>query len=65
MGEVGKCDKCDREFTEEGGHLHPGKAYVHKGKLICEECMVDMGISIDETNPWQTYINTRIDINRG
>ena len=54
-----KCEKCDREFSEGEAIEYPGKVHVHKGTIICENCLVDMGISPDEAQPYQTYINTR------
>ena len=59
-----KCEKCDREFKEEEAHNHTNQVRVHKGKLICEHCLVDMGVSLDETDPYWTYIKTRTDIGR-
>ena len=58
-----KCEKCDREFKEEALQ-HPNKIRVHRGKLIWEHCLVDMGVSIDETDPYWTYLQTRTDISR-
>jgi len=59
-----KCEKCDREFKEEEARQYPNKVRVHHGKLICEHCLVDMGVSLDETDPYWTYIQTRSDIDR-
>ena len=60
-----RCEKCDREFTEEGGPKHPGKTYKYKGKVHCEDCLIDMGVSIEGVGemPW-TYITTRADLER-
>ena len=55
-----KCEKCDREFTEEE-HRHPGKIYKLEQKILCESCVVDMGVSIEDGEPW-TYIKTRTDL---
>ena len=59
-----KCEKCDREFSEEKNQNYPGKIYVHKGKMVCETCLVDMGVSLDEAHPYQTYIDIRLDLER-
>jgi len=56
-----KCEKCDREFSEDQAIEYPGKVHVHKGKVMCEDCLVDMGVSIDEATPYATYIRTRLD----
>jgi hypothetical protein len=57
-----KCEQCDREFEEEHSHEYPGKVYVHKNKVLCEDCLVDMGVSTDEAQPYKTFIDTRTDI---
>lgn len=58
-----KCEKCDREFKE--GPPYPGKVYVHKGKVVCEDCLIGMGIPIDEAHPYyEEYLRTQTDINR-
>ncbi len=54
-----KCEKCDREFTEEVVD-HPNKVHVYHGKVMCEDCLVDMGVSLDEATPYQTYLNMRM-----
>lgn len=59
-----KCEKCDREFKEEEARQYPNKVRTHHGKVICEHCLVDMGVSLDETDPYWTYLETRSDIDR-
>ena len=54
-----KCEKCDREFQDGKAIEYPGKVYVHKGKVVCEDCLVDMGVSLNEATPYATYIKTR------
>ena len=56
-----KCEKCDREFSEEQAHQHPGKVYVHKNKILCETCLVDMGVMPDSAEPYKTFMETRLD----
>ena len=60
--EVVRCEKCDREFSQEEAFQYPGKVRVYKGKVMCEDCLIDMGVSLDETDPYATYIKTRTDI---
>ena len=57
-----KCEKCDREFSEEEARTYPGKVRVYKNKVMCEDCLVDMGVSVDETDPWYTYVKVRTDL---
>ena len=56
-----RCDKCDREFTDDP-NPHPGKVYMHHGKPICEDCLVDMGITPDTADPTKTYIYARTEL---
>ncbi len=58
-----KCDKCNSEFSEEPND-YPGKVYVHHGEIICEDCLVDMGVMPDSEDPEETYLYTRADIYR-
>ena len=53
-----RCDKCDREFSESEAFEYPGKVHVLKGKIMCEDCLIDMGVSLDEADPYATYIKT-------
>ncbi len=57
-----KCEKCDREFPEEEAHKHPEKVRVYRGKIMCEDCLVDMGVHLDDADPYWTYIKTHTDI---
>lgn len=62
MAKEMRCEKCDREFSDDKMHIHPDKAYIHKGVVICEDCLMDMGVSVNEADPWTTYWKTRTDI---
>ena len=59
-----KCEKCNHEFKAEEARQYPNKVRVHHGKVICESCLVDMGVSLNETDPYWTYIQTRTDLGR-
>ena len=45
------CSRCGRQLTED-------KAYIHQGKIMCEDCLMDIGLSLKECDPWATYVDT-------
>ena len=50
-----RCEKCGSEFTDDKALEYPGKVYVYKGKVICEDCLIDMGVPLDEADPYAVY----------
>ena len=60
-----KCDKCDQEFTPEEAIENPTRLYVYKGKVLCENCLIDMGVSPESTESYWTYVSGRHDIDMG
>ena len=58
-----KCEKCDREFSAQPNE-YPGKVYVHHGKTMCEDCLLDMGVMPDSADPQTTYLYTHTDLYR-
>ncbi|MFC1988579.1 hypothetical protein ACFLVJ_01940 [Chloroflexota bacterium] len=44
-----KCKDCGREFSEQPTE-HPGKVYVHKDEVMCEECLMMMGGILPDHN---------------
>ncbi len=46
-----QCSRCHRELTET-------RSYVNQGKIYCEDCLMDIGLSIKECDPWATYVDT-------
>lgn len=59
-----KCEKCDREFHEDKSHEYPGKAYVHKGKVLCEDCLIDMGVMPDSAEPYSLSLKALTDLGK-
>ena len=52
-----KCTKCDREFTEEPND-YPGKVYIHRNEVVCEDCLMGMGVLPDHTESSHTRLLT-------
>jgi hypothetical protein len=46
-----QCSRCHRELTE-------AQSYVNQGKVYCEDCLMDIGLSIKECDPWASYVDT-------
>ncbi|MDO8577847.1 MAG: hypothetical protein Q7R50_01560 [Dehalococcoidales bacterium] len=46
-----KCSRCGRELTED-------KAYNYQGKVMCEDCLMDVGLNPHNCDPWATYVDT-------
>ncbi len=46
-----KCSRCAKEITEE-------QSYVYQGRVMCEDCIMDVGLSIKECDPWASYVDT-------
>ena len=39
-----KCSKCNLEFPEsEASEEHKNKAFLWKGKVLCEDCLIMQG----------------------
>ena len=45
------CSRCNRELSEN-------ERYLHQGKVFCEDCLMDIGLSIKECDPWATFVDT-------
>ncbi|MBI4296547.1 MAG: hypothetical protein HY667_05475 [Chloroflexi bacterium] len=47
-----KCSKCGREITED-------ESYVQNNRVYCDDCLMDIGLTSRECDPWATYIDKR------
>jgi ribosome-binding protein aMBF1 (putative translation factor) len=45
------CSRCNRELSEN-------QSYLYQGKIFCEDCLMDIGLSTKECDPWSTYTDT-------
>ncbi len=56
--EAVECNRCHRELTED-------QSYMHQGKVFCEDCLMDVGLSMKECDPWATYVDKRSGVQPG
>jgi late competence protein required for DNA uptake (superfamily II DNA/RNA helicase) len=47
-----QCSRCHKEISEK-------QSYVNKGKVYCEDCLMDVGLNTRECDPWATYVDNR------
>ena len=59
-----KCEKCSTEFSDDKAMEYPGKVYVHKDKVYCEDCLVDMGVMPNSADPYSVYMKTQTDLGK-
>ena len=45
------CNRCNRELAEN-------ERYIYAGKVFCEDCLMTIGLSTKECDPWATYVET-------
>lgn len=45
------CSRCSKEISEK-------QSYVSGGKIFCEDCLMDIGLSTKECDPWASYVET-------
>lgn len=53
-----ECNRCRRELTEK-------QSYIYQGKVFCEDCLMDTGLSMKECDPWATYVDKRSGVQPG
>ena len=53
-----KCSRCGRELTQD-------KAYNYQGRVMCEDCLMDIGLSPHGCDPWAEYVDTADRIRHG
>ena len=47
-----KCSRCGREISEKEG-------YAYQGKIMCEDCLMEVGLHAKQCEPWASYIATK------
>lgn len=47
-----KCNRCDREITEEDSR-------THLGETLCDDCYLDARVSTKACDPWAVYTATK------
>ena len=45
------CSRCGKQLAED-------QRYLYQGKVMCEDCVMDLGLSLKECDPWASYVDT-------
>ncbi len=53
-----KYSRCGREISEK-------ESYVHQGKVLCEDCLMETGLHAGKCEPWASYLATHSRENSG
>jgi hypothetical protein len=55
-----KCAQCDLEFPDsELSEEHKQKAFLWKGKWMCADCLLKMGINQEDTMTYAAFIDSQ------
>ncbi|UCD08132.1 MAG: hypothetical protein JSU79_07180 [Dehalococcoidales bacterium] len=60
-----KCETCGEDIEKGKTHKHKGGLFVHRGKVVCESCLVDTGVPISEAQPYDVYERLQTERHRG
>ena len=53
-----ECSRCSKEISED-------QAYVSQGKVYCDDCLMDIGLSARQCDPWATYVDKSAQARKG
>lgn len=55
-----KCAQCDLEFPQSIlSDKHKNAAFLWKGKWMCEECLLKMGVNPEEAMTYAAFIDSQ------
>ena len=63
MATNARCEKCDREIAKPPDEYRR-KIYVQVGKVLCKDCLVEIGVIPDNADPTMTLGYTSNDVSR-
>jgi hypothetical protein len=49
------CTKCSREFSGLQVTKEAATVYVHNGNVLCKDCLIEMGVMPESSEPFQVY----------
>ena len=63
MATKARCEKCDREIANRPDEYRR-KIYVQPGRILCKDCLVEIGVTPDDADPTATFDYTSNDVSR-
>jgi hypothetical protein len=55
-----KCTSCDLEFSDsELSEGHKNKAFVFKGKVMCDNCLYKMGVNPEDAMTYAAFLDSQ------